>query len=213
MSQLDSPQPATRPAEPKPSSPVRLIVLLAILGIVLAGFLVDTFMMYDQVKAASKRLEAAANEVAGQSFDKSKPAWLSHEEVAKAIGFQPTNSNVEDGRLVEHYRWWGSIPLQRRFIMVMYDDVEGQRYSGYEISNRNIFGQDEDDLAKEVEPPPEQPQPEGGEAPPQGSMPMPMPGNPAGSDGKTDDSATDKGDSAKPAPPTVPEKSDDGSEI
>jgi len=165
MSHIDTPQPAaTQPVEPKKASPIRLIVLLGILAIVLGAFLVDMFVMYDLVNAAVVRLNDADREASARAFEKDNPNSLSREGVEQAIGFKPTTSKVEDGKLVEHYRWWGSLPLERRFIMVTYDDEQGKKYSKSEVSNRNIFGEDKDEDVIEAEQ--QQPVPAGaGETP------------------------------------------------
>jgi hypothetical protein len=212
MSQIDAPQPAaTHPAEPKKASPIRLIVLLAILAVVLTGFLVDMFVMYDSVKAASLRLQAAADEIAKRPREDGKSNYLAREGVAEAIGFRPTSSNLdENGRLVEYYRWWGSLPLQRRFIMVVYEDADGERYSGYEISNRNIYGQDEDDEALQVEQ-----QPASTDATPPTPMPVPPTAGPPGttlspSGGKADGEAGDSpAENNKPEPAEPPANKDE----
>jgi hypothetical protein len=156
MSQVDTPQSsATQPAEPKKGSPIRLMVLLGILAIVLTGFLVDLFWMYDQVKAASERLQKAADEMAERPREEGKTLFLTREGVAQAIGFPATTSTVdENGQLIEHYRWWGPLPLQRRYIAVEYTDSDGKFYSGYTISNRNILGQDEEEASQAQQPAP-----------------------------------------------------------
>ena len=145
MSQTDAPQTsATQPAEPKRGSPIRLLVLLGVLAIVLGAFLVDLFIMFDAVNAATVRLQAAADEMASQPHENGKPQFLSREEVAQAIGFQPTSSRVENGTLIEQYRWWGALPLERRYIQVVYADPDGKNYGSYTINNRDIFGNDID---------------------------------------------------------------------
>lgn len=204
MSQIDAPQPAaTQPVEPKKASPIRLMVLLVVLAIVLTGFLVDMFVMYDSVKAAAMRLQAAADATAERPRDKGKNDWLSREEVANAIGFQPTSSTVDaDGRLVEYYRWWGSLPLQRRFIMVEYVDGEGKIYNSYQISNRNIYGQDEDEEALKVE---QSPSEEGSTPatpmpPTPGTGPMP----PAGKSSEGSDESTPAKDESASTPSETP---------
>jgi hypothetical protein len=170
MSHIDAPRPAaTQPVEPKKASPIRLIVLLGILAIVLGAFLVDMFVMYDSVNAAVVRLNDADREASARAFDKDNPNSLSREGVEQAIGFKPTTSKVENGKLVEHYRWWGSLPLERRFIMVTYDDEQGKKYSQSEVSNRTIFGEDEDADAIEAEK--QQPVPAGASETPTPSPP------------------------------------------
>jgi hypothetical protein len=145
MSQTDAPQASvTQPAEPKRGSPIRLIVLLGVLAIVLGAFLVDLFVMFDAVNAATVRLQAAADEMASQPHENGRPQFLSREEVAQAIGFQPTSSRVENGALIEQYRWWGALPLERRYIQVVYADPDGKNYGSYTINNRDIFGNDID---------------------------------------------------------------------
>ena len=199
MSQVDASQPsATQPAEPKKGTPIRLIVLLAILAVVLTGFLVDLFWMYDQVKAASERLQKAADEIAERPREDGKPQFLSREEVAQAIGFQPTRSEVgEDGKLVEHYRWWGPLPLERRYIVAFYNDKEGKYYNTYRISNRNILGQDEEESTQEqkqaesAQPAPT-PVPGTGVMPPSGVTGPPGPAPAPESESAPNDPGTDK---------------------
>lgn len=145
MSQVDAPQPsATLPAEPKKGSPVRLVVLLGILAVVLGAFLVDLFYMFDAVNAAAVRLQVAADEMAKRPSEKGQSQSLTREAVATAIGFQPSTSKVEGGRLIEQYRWWGALPLERRYIQAFYSDADGKRYESYSINNRDIYGNDND---------------------------------------------------------------------
>jgi len=180
MSQTDATQTSTtQPEVPKQGSPVRLIVLLLVLAVVLGAFLVDIFYMYDSVKAASERLQSAADTMAERPRENGKAQFLTRDGVAEAIGFSPTTAAVEDGRLVEHYRWWGSVPLQRRFIMVEYDDEGGTRYKGFEISNRDIFGNDEDpDVLSTTPPSTPSPNPDPGTGgPPPGPPAPPIPGS------------------------------------
>lgn len=214
MSQLDSSQPAaTQPVEPKKSSPVRLIVLLSVLAIVLTGFMVDMFWMYDSVDAAAQRLQAAADEMAGRPREEGKDQRLTREDVAQAIGFQPTTSKVEGDRLIEHYRWWGPLPLQRRFIMVDYSDAEGKAYNSYEISNPDIFGKDIDPDAikldqqqqQQQQPPTGPIQPPAGDAP--AGLPTPM-GPPAPSVNDPAGKEESKTPDSKESPP-VPEAAGD----
>jgi hypothetical protein len=180
MSQTDAPQTSVaQPAEPKRGAPIRLIVLLGILAVVLGAFLVDLFYMFDAVNTATVRLQAAADEMAERPRKDGKAQFLTKEGVAAAIGFAPTTSKVEGGRLVEHYRWWGALPLERRFIMVEYEDEAGTAYKGYEISNRDIFGNDVDPEAVNLNsdsppsdpanssPPPDAPPPGNGQTPPE----------------------------------------------
>ncbi len=151
MSETAPANPETAPTPNKGSS-IRLMVLLAILLVVLAGYLVDLFSMYDGVKAATKRLDAAHEEVAAKAVGPNeKHPYLSRDAVEKAIGFPPTTSSTESGVLVEFYRWWGAIPLQRRFIEVSYKDPEGKDYHSYKVSNPRLIGDDEAEEAAELE--------------------------------------------------------------
>jgi hypothetical protein len=145
MSQTDAPQAsATQPAEPKRRSPIRLLVLLGLLAIVLGAFLFDLFYMYDAVNAATVRLQAAADEMSARPRKDGNNQFLTKEGAAQAIGFQPTRSRVEGGQLIEQYRWWGALPLERRYIEAIYQDADGQRYDHYTISNPDIYGNDVD---------------------------------------------------------------------
>jgi hypothetical protein len=218
MSQVDTPQSsATQPAEPKKGTPIRLILLLGILAVVLAAFLVDLFWMYDQVKAASERLQKAADEMAERPREEGKPQFLSHDEVAQAIGFAPTISEIdEEDRLIEHYRWWGSLPLKRRYIVARYKDKEGRQYSGYTISNRDIFGQDEEEAMQQNQSPASSepvpaPVPGVGTMPPGGVTSPPVPSNePESSDPAAEESETSNTDEEKPA--EAPVKDDSNTE-
>lgn len=196
-------QPAvTQPVETKKGSPVRLIVLLCILGVVLAAFLVDMFVMRDSVKAAEKRLVAAANERSEQPFQKNgENPFLTREGVAQAIGFAPTNSEVEGGMLIEYFRWWGSLPLQRRYLKVIYEDEQGQKYHDYEIANAGFFG-DEDELLKEAERQQQLAPPVAPES--AGSTDMLNPGGPIAQPATEPDSATPSPDPGAEKPASDP---------
>ena len=207
-------QPAvTQPVEAKKGSPVRLIVLLGILGIVLTAFLVDMFVMYDSVKAAEKRLVETSRELAQKPFEANgESPYLTREAVAKVIGFAPTNSTAEGGQLKEYYRWWGALPLQRRFIEVIYKDEEGTRYDHFQISNSRLFGPDDDELLRqEAERLQQQSPPVAPES--QGPTDMLTPGAPGEKPVAEPDSATPSSDpgaekpASDPATPTAdPEK-------
>jgi hypothetical protein len=116
--------------------------------------------------------------------------------------------------LTEHFRWWGAIPLQRRFIMVVYEDQQGTRYNRYEISNRNIYGQDEDEEAIKAEETVSNPVPGGAPTPPL-TAPMPPGPPPIPGGGKSGEEGSeptpDKEDPAPnsdDAPPETPPKDD-----
>jgi hypothetical protein len=138
-----APEAASPPAENK-GSPVRLIVLLAILAVVFAGLMADLFYMYDAVEAASKRLTDENDKVAQRPVSKGKTDFLSKDDVKTVIGFGPSATKVEDGKLFEYYRWWGPLPLSRRSIEVIYADESGSKYDGHNIANPMMFGGDDD---------------------------------------------------------------------
>jgi len=199
------------------------MVLLGVLAIVLSGFLVDMFWMYDSVKAASDRLQKAADEMAQRPNENGKAQFLSREGVATAIGFQPTTSKVENGRLIEQYRWWGSLPLPRRFIEVIYSDPDGSQYDKYEISNRDIFGNDVDPDEVNKEQPPATPADAGGTATdpsqtPSPPMPTGITGPPTPSGNEPAGKEESSPDESKESPPATdstdepPAKTEDSKE-
>jgi hypothetical protein len=161
------------------------MVLLGILAIVLGAFLVDIFVMYDSVNAAVVRLNNADREASARAVTKDTSNFLSREGVEQAIGFKPTTSKVENGQLIEHYRWWGSLPLERRFIMVKYTDEQGKRYASSEVNNRNIFGEDVDEDA--VNPDQQSPPGDPGQPPEASPMPMGITGPPVTSGNDSED--------------------------
>ena len=144
-SERTNPDPSTPATPEKKSSPVRLIVLLSILAVLFAAWMYDMFVMYDQVKVAGKRLAAAHDAKSARGVDtSSSDNFMKTAEVQESIGFAPTRSQVKDGVLVEEYRWWGALPLQRRYIRVKYKDKDGNEYDDFEVFNASMFGGDDD---------------------------------------------------------------------
>jgi hypothetical protein len=193
-----------------------LIVLLGILAIVLGAFLVDLFYMFDAVNAAAVRLQTAADEMAKRPSEKGKSQFLTQEGVVAAIGFAPTNSKVESGKLIEQYRWWGALPLERRYIQVFYSDAEGTNYDSFSINNRDIYGNDNDPEAgaagnqAPVDPSavPASPMLPGAKSPP---VPEPNP-QPAEASGDSGDSETPPKDEGSPGTPSDAPPSDNTSD-
>jgi hypothetical protein len=227
QAQPSSPPPAAESPPPESkSSPVRLAILLAILGVLIVALVIDTTVFPPKIEAAAQRLSAAHDVKSSQAVQLGKQNHLSREEVQKAIGFAPSSSEVVDGGLVEYYRWWAPLPLKRRFIEAEYDDAEGQRYRGFKVSN-SLFGQDsdpEEDLQRHELPPidPNAPTPpEGGAMPGPAGPPGPgRSGRPMGdvdaddaADGASNDTPdrrTPADDSSDDTPDESPRPADDG---
>lgn len=210
------------PVTGKKQSPVRLIVLLVILGIVFAGLMADLFYMYDAVEAASQRIDDAAAKKAEQPYSKDENTsnFLTRTEVREAVGFGPTTSVVENGQLKESYRWWGPIPFKRRYIEVTYGNAEGLAYVGHEVANAAMFGKKEEEKAEPTEPASMEgyaaPGPTMGAGPPGGGKGG---GAPKGKEGGaapdsdapagSDEPSAPKSEEEKPAPATDPDSSDE----
>lgn len=128
--------PAETPA--KPRSPVMLIVLLLIMFALGGVLIVDNYVYYPACEEAFSRLEEAAAEHSRKSLADTgnEHAFFTKEDVRRTIGFGPTSQEVVDGRyLKEYYRWWGSLPLNRRYITVVYADKDGKQFKAHQIEN------------------------------------------------------------------------------
>jgi hypothetical protein len=172
MAETTSSTAGTSSASPpaKKGSPLRLLILLGVLGVLFVGLMVDMFVMRDAVNAAAARLNDAHVKINAKGINPGDEAvFLTKSDIQDTIGFAPTYSEVQNDQLVEYYRWWGPIPLKRRYIVVFYDDQEGTKYQKYEVANDG--GDEPTQPTDDVAVPPADPnQPTGPTAVPKGAI-------------------------------------------
>lgn len=117
-------------------SPLRLAILLGVLGVFAGALLYDWVIAPPRVKAAYDKLHETAlkhNELSvksdpkksgekegGNSEDNKIGGMLYHEDIQKIIGMPPTKIEKTDLYTIEHYCWWGWIPRNRNYITVLY---------------------------------------------------------------------------------------------
>jgi hypothetical protein len=128
------------------SSPLRLIILLSVLVVVAGALLYDRLIATPAVKATNDRLhdevlrhnelglkpntlQAGGKDAAGPASGETGGALYS-DDIQKIIGMAPTRVEKTELYTIEHYRWWGWIPLNRNFITVLYiGDPKKPHYS------------------------------------------------------------------------------------
>ena len=139
--QVDSPRGdvSTSPvAQPKPqNSPVRLVILLALLGLVIGAYGYDYFVAKPAVTAASEKIQAHVDEQ--NKLGVKTGSMVTPDEIHKLLGMQPTSREVheKDDYEIEYYRWWGHVPLlntRRHYISIVYLGKEPRRFSSHYLN-------------------------------------------------------------------------------
>lgn len=109
---------------PAKSSPVRLAVLLGLLGIVVIMLLVDLLVFKPAAEKAQVDLQAAAEAkmkqgVTEENGDKKQHYFLA-DDVYKIIGRKPSWERSKDDHVIQTFAWWGYIPLNRHRFDVLF---------------------------------------------------------------------------------------------
>lgn len=135
------------PAAPK-GSPIRLMILLAVLIAGGAALIYDWGIAPPQVKAANDKLhdtvlkhnelgllgaeKKAADQAAAGIASIGEPGGLIYsEDIQKILGMAPSKIEKAELYTIEYYRWWGWIPRNRNYITVLYvgDNPDKRHYS------------------------------------------------------------------------------------
>jgi hypothetical protein len=123
----------TSPAPPaKKSSPVRLLILLAILAIVVGALGYDHLVAKPAWEAKYVEIQKMVDERNQQGIGKAD--LVRSKDIQAVVGFPPTYTEVGKDKTVEWYCWWGQVPVinkRRRFITVVYEGNEPRRYSSH----------------------------------------------------------------------------------
>ena len=172
------------PAGGAKTSPIRLIALLAILGLLVGALGYDQLVAAPAVVAANKRLEEEANKNNAVGFKGSLSetekkeqlanSMLDAQDVRRILKKNPTSIDRFDGYAVEYYCWWGYIPVPRQYVSVVYYGTgDNLRYSTHYANQKPP----EDSLPGYKPPVVEG---DGKDAPPPAGMAGPMMGAPMG---------------------------------
>jgi hypothetical protein len=134
---METNKPAPLPASPSPpakGSQLRLIILLGLLVVVLGALAYDFLVLKPSWDKAYADIQALVDSRNKQGV---KDAQLvTSADIQKEIGRAPTwvYNNDEEGYTVEHYCWWGKVPLlsrRRRFIAVVYTGNQPRHFSSH----------------------------------------------------------------------------------
>jgi len=128
------------------ASPVRLVVLLAILAILVGALGFDWFVAKPGVEAADRTLKSAAEKNNSVGFTKNVSAaerdkqladsLLDSADVQRILNKSPAKTVKGDGYMIEVYRWWGYVPLSRHYMSVVYLGNEANfRYSTHYVNS------------------------------------------------------------------------------
>lgn len=117
------------------ASPVRLVVLLAILAVMVGAYGFDAFVAQPGAEKAHEKLEAEAMKRNSMGLDLKlseaerkkllAETILDDKAVRKILNKTPAkvethNERAGDEYTIEYYQYWGYLPLNRHFISVVY---------------------------------------------------------------------------------------------
>jgi len=136
------------PAPTRPTSPLRLMVLLGILIVFGGALIYDWVIAPPRVKAAFDKLNDTIlkhNEIgltadAKAKTDASSPigqrgGLVYSEDVQKILGMAPTKVEKSERYTIEHYCWWGWIPRNGNYITVLYIGNSGKHHYSCHYAN------------------------------------------------------------------------------
>jgi len=124
--------PRTTPAAPPQTSPVRLVILLALLALVIGAYAYDFMVAKPGVEAAEKKIDAFVE--SRNRLGVKDAALVTAADIQKEIGMKPTwvEKHPEDNYEIEYYCWWGPVPMlnmRRHFISIVYVGGEPRHFS------------------------------------------------------------------------------------
>ena len=183
-------QPETVPAEPKKKSPVRTLILFAILLLVIGAYAHDYFVAAPAARAAHENIQKLVDERNAQGVKSA--SLVTSEDIQQAIGKQPSKVDDQKNYTVEVYRYWGGMLPQRQYISVLYLGEEKPRRHHVHYLNSMPF---EEDYPSETELPADSK----GDAKSDGTNKGPGPDG-AGSEDQAPGASDDSGPMATEAP-------------
>jgi len=144
----DPKTPAHAPPHPnRPTSPLRLMVLLGVLIVFGGALIYDWVIAPPRVKAAFDKLNETIlkhNEVGLTADAKAKAdaspiaqrgGLIYSEDVQKILGMAPTKVETSERYTIEHYCWWGWIPRNGNYITVLYIGNTGKHHYSCHYAN------------------------------------------------------------------------------
>jgi hypothetical protein len=128
------------------ASPVRLVVLLAILAILVGALGFDMFVAKPGVEAADRTLKREAEKNNSIGFEKDLSveerqkrmanSLLDRDDVRRILSKSPATTIKGAGYEIEVYRWWGYLPLKRHYMSVVYlGSGSNLRYSTHYVNS------------------------------------------------------------------------------
>ena len=128
------------------ASPVRLVVLLAILALLVGALAFDWFVAKPGVEAADLALKTEAEKNNAVGFDsklegdekqkKLADSLFDSADVQRILKKSPARTIKGDGYAIEVYRWWGYVPLSRHYMSVVYlGSGTNLRYSTHYVNS------------------------------------------------------------------------------
>src|SRR5262245_41184650 len=127
----DAPSQKSPPAAPQ-TSPIRLVILLALLALVIAAYAYDFLVAKPGVEAAEKKIDAFVE--SRNRLGVKDSSLVTAADIQKEIGMKPTwvEKHDDDNYEVEYYCWWGPVPglnMRRHFISIVYVGGHPRRFS------------------------------------------------------------------------------------
>ena len=109
--------PCTAPHPAKETSPLRLIVLLLVFGVALAGLLYDYTIARPAIKKADQTIQGLLE---GSIKDPSGDGAVTEDEVQSLLGSKPSSvTQLENGK-IEVYSWRSGLPYRTYDLYVVY---------------------------------------------------------------------------------------------
>ncbi|HZN36521.1 MAG TPA: hypothetical protein VFB80_21980 [Pirellulaceae bacterium] len=127
--------PPAAPAKPPSSgSTLRLLILLGVLLLCVGALAYDYLILKPSCDKAYADIQSLVDERNKQGVKDGK--LVTSEDIQKLVGFSPTWTKEEDkdGYTIEHYCWWGKVPLlsrRRHFIAIVYTGNKPRHFSSH----------------------------------------------------------------------------------
>lgn len=130
------------PHQAAKGSPLRLMILLALLATLLGGGYYELYVARPGVDNADKKLLAFAESHIAKSIKSRDPkhtkqaadavdakeAQLDRADVREVFSMSPTRTEEKDDYTVEYYCWWGHLLPYKHYISVLYLGPKDQRH-------------------------------------------------------------------------------------
>jgi hypothetical protein len=120
----DTPTPVV--SEPKKKSPVRTLILFAILLLVIGAYAHDYFIATPAAKKAHDDIQTLVDERNAQGVKDGK--LVTSEDIQATVGKAPSKVDKQKDYTIEVYRFWGGMMPQRQYVSVLYTGEEPRRH-------------------------------------------------------------------------------------